>query len=275
MTDPSQSDIPFTHFRFQFGYGVHVYHAQGSSTQVPSVNTDLHLIHVVKGTGQMRIGNTRFPLRRGVVAAPPPMVEMFFDLDDGGFEMLNFHYKLWAVDESLHADTLPRLPYHFSPDYFDEMEPVVRQIAAAGRTITDATYCIPALAYQVVLQHRSRNRLFPPDPVVDERLLEVRRILLSEEFIPFNADTLAAKACMSISQLNRRFHEQFSTSPRKYWEKNRFARACIELRRPDKELISIAMELGFFDQPHFSRWFLRYAGCSPGQYRKKARRFWV
>lgn len=275
MTDRSHIDIPFTDHHYQFGYGVHVYHAQGSRTQVPAVNTDLHLIHVVKGTGQMRIGNTRFDLRRGVVAAPPPMVEMFFDLDDGGFEMLNFHYKLWTVDESLRADTLPRLPYFFSPDDFDEMEPLVRQIADAGRTFTDATYGIPALAYQVVLQHRRRNCLLPPDPVADERLQAVRRVLLSKDFVPFDANTLAAEACMSISQLNRRFREQFSTSPRKYWEKNRFARACIELRRSDKELISIAMELGFYDQPHFSRWFLRYAGCSPGRYRKKARRFLI
>lgn len=39
----------------------------------------------------------------------------------------------------------------------------------------------------------------------------------------------------------------------------------------DVSLSRLALELGFYDQPHFTRIFKAHVGCPPGEYRRRTR----
>jgi PAS domain S-box-containing protein len=81
--------------------------------------------------------------------------------------------------------------------------------------------------------------------------------------------SLAAKASLSISQLDRQFRRKFHTTPRKYIINVRINAACELLVSSDLPICDIALETGFYDQSHFTNQFVRYKGMPPSQYRRK------
>jgi AraC-like DNA-binding protein len=51
----------------------------------------------------------------------------------------------------------------------------------------------------------------------------------------------------------------------------RFATAAGLLEETDTKILDIALDLGYSDHAHFTRAFLRWAGCSPQEFRRKCR----
>ncbi|MFT5468865.1 MAG: AraC-like DNA-binding protein [Verrucomicrobiales bacterium] len=82
---------------------------------------------------------------------------------------------------------------------------------------------------------------------------------------------LAKRAGMSVRQFNRRFQEAFGVSPRTFLIKTRVQAACDELRRSDRQISEIALDLGFYDQSSFTGHFRKHMGVTPLQYRKGQR----
>lgn len=85
---------------------------------------------------------------------------------------------------------------------------------------------------------------------------------------PLSTAFLAAKACLSVSQFDRRFKKRFLTTPRKYVANVRINAACHLLASTELPIASIALQTGFYDQSHFTNQFTRAKGISPAQYRR-------
>lgn len=77
---------------------------------------------------------------------------------------------------------------------------------------------------------------------------------------------IARAACMSRFHLARRFRMATGQSPMQYLLALRIGRAKELLQDPRRSLSAIALELGFFDQSHFTRSFRRATGTTPGAY---------
>jgi PAS domain S-box-containing protein len=80
---------------------------------------------------------------------------------------------------------------------------------------------------------------------------------------------LAKIANLSISQFERRFRKTFQQSPSKFLIQYRLTRASSILVGTENTLSKIALDVGFYDQSHFSREFQKFFGMAPGQYRKE------
>ncbi len=92
------------------------------------------------------------------------------------------------------------------------------------------------------------------------------RIVASDGAIPVRA--LAGELDMGQRRLQRLFHERFGLTPKDAARVARFRAALRRLRRhPERELGRIALEAGYYDQPHFNREFRRLAGVSPERWR--------
>ncbi|SDT95045.1 AraC-type DNA-binding protein [Verrucomicrobium sp. GAS474] len=103
---------------------------------------------------------------------------------------------------------------------------------------------------------------------IDPRVLGIVEYLDHASFaLPCREGDLAARAGLSISQLNRLFLRHFGLTPRRYLEKRRLDNALVQIHRsrPVKE---IAYELGFKSLPHFSAWFRQRTGSSPTAVRR-------
>ena len=96
----------------------------------------------------------------------------------------------------------------------------------------------------------------------------------AQEYLHANAqhdiglDQLAAVTGVDRFRLTRAFKAAFGIAPHAYLVQLRLATARRMLARGEQPA-SVAMELGFADQSHLGRWFVRAYGLTPALYRKR------
>jgi transcriptional regulator GlxA family with amidase domain len=77
-------------------------------------------------------------------------------------------------------------------------------------------------------------------------------------------EQIAYQAAMSVRQYERRFVEEVGMTPKLFARTTRFQRALDAKRLfPERSWLSIAHELGYFDQMHMVRDFQRLGGDAP------------
>lgn len=79
---------------------------------------------------------------------------------------------------------------------------------------------------------------------------------------------MARKAGMSVRSLERMFLRKFQTTPLRYLNRVRLQAARHALVHSEKDLSTIAVECGFYDQSHMTTHFKRGYGKSPSRYRR-------
>jgi AraC-like DNA-binding protein len=84
---------------------------------------------------------------------------------------------------------------------------------------------------------------------------------------------LASMLGISDSQFARRFRKLLGVSPKHYLLRVRINNACTLLAQTAKPITEIAMEVGFYDNPHFTRTFSKLMGSTPLAYRKTRQRW--
>lgn len=84
--------------------------------------------------------------------------------------------------------------------------------------------------------------------------------------------TLASNAGVSVSQFTRNFQKTTGLTPHQYRLRLRIEAAKEKLKGGMESLATIADELGFADQAHFTRAFRQFAGMTPGEFSTAFRR---
>lgn len=81
-------------------------------------------------------------------------------------------------------------------------------------------------------------------------------------------DETARRAGTSARQLERFFHHQIGTSPKRFARVLRFQRAATDILS-GAPLADISAASGYFDQAHMIKDFVTFAGTTPGQFTAK------
>jgi AraC family transcriptional regulator len=112
------------------------------------------------------------------------------------------------------------------------------------------------------------------DPVDARRppawLRRVRDVLHEDLHRPHTLAELSVLADVHPVYLARMFRQFFGRSIAGYARLLRLEWAANRIAHSDDPLGVIAVRAGFFDQSHFTRWFKRHTGVTPGQYRSAA-----
>jgi AraC family transcriptional regulator len=85
----------------------------------------------------------------------------------------------------------------------------------------------------------------------------------------FSLTRLAAEAAMSEFHFSRMFKRTTGKSPSQYFIGLRMEKAQTLLRETRKEIIEVALDVGYTSPSHFAQVFRRESGCSPIEYRRQ------
>jgi AraC-like DNA-binding protein len=111
-----------------------------------------------------------------------------------------------------------------------------------------------------------------------ERLFILKKLRHSLRYIDDNlerkisVDSLGELAGLSAHRFSALFKEVMDNSPHQYILRKRVQKAMALLTSSESSIIQIADDLGFHDQPHFTKLFKSVTGVSPTYYRKNYRR---
>ena len=155
-----------------------------------------------------------------------------------------------------------------------EMEPVSALIssmktefdgrAEGWRTVVRSQFLLLA-THLSRLYGRHKQRQLTPLVRMARVVSHVRR----EFHQPLRVEDLAAMACLSVSQFQRRFKSIYQTTPIKFINQVRLQAACDQLRDPNRQVTQVAMECGFASGAFFSSQFKATMGESPSAYRRR------
>jgi AraC-like DNA-binding protein/uncharacterized cupin superfamily protein len=120
-----------------------------------------------------------------------------------------------------------------------------------------------------LLQQKRQELVINNNAEDDTGVHTVARVIRTslDRHIPIS--DLAQIASMSESSLHRHFRKYFGTSPSRFANHLRIAKAKKSLRQSQVPIEELAFELGFSDASHFSRVFRKSSGESPAEYRKR------
>ncbi len=237
--------------------------------------------------------------RNGILAAvtASDAYALFDHLPDAYLYVKDCHSRFVKVNEALwrlegctdEAGMLGRTDFDFHPpalagQYIDED----RRVMAGGKPLPDQLWLVPA-ADGVPLWYLSSKR--PLRNATGEvigiagvmrraehagvapreyaRLAPVLDAVTSGYSRPLTIGTLARRAGLSVSQLQREFTRLLHQTPSEYIVRVRVLMARRLLERTTQALGKIALDCGFYDQSHFTRTFRTQTGMAPSDYRKR------
>lgn len=80
----------------------------------------------------------------------------------------------------------------------------------------------------------------------------------------YTLDQLAHEACLSVSQLERRFRQQLGVGPKLYARISRFGQAhALKQARPALDWLQVVLECGYYDYQHLVKDFRQFAQTTP------------
>ena len=100
-------------------------------------------------------------------------------------------------------------------------------------------------------------------------LARARELLHTQALAAPSLVEVAAEVDVPPVRLARAFRRVFGESPGDYVRRQRIRTACERLAAGDVTLAALAIELGFFDQSHFTRVFRRQVGITPGAWQRE------
>jgi AraC-like DNA-binding protein len=132
---------------------------------------------------------------------------------------------------------------------------VASLLSRVGEAGTDAAR-VAAVETFLLEQRRSPGR----DPLV---AVAVR--LIKEARGGIRVDELARRFGLSRDRLEKRFRGDVGASPKRFGSLVRL-RFAVSQWRPGRDLTEVALDAGYFDQPHFNREFKQVLGQAPRQF---------
>ena len=103
----------------------------------------------------------------------------------------------------------------------------------------------------------------------NRRLLRARDAMDRTYAEPLNIAALAGIALTSQAHFIRTFRATFGETPHRYLQRRRIERALYLLRRTDRDVTDICLDVGFSSLGTFSRTFRDIVGESPTEFRER------
>ncbi|MEG1668085.1 AraC family transcriptional regulator [Chryseobacterium sp.] len=197
-------------------------------------------------------------------------------------EVLNFHGDFYCIEyhkkevacNGLLFNNIYLFP-HFSltdevyqeiSDYFSKIQEVNHKEDFSSSVLQSYLQLILAISSM------EKNKLLPDKEIIKDDFKELKSFqnLVEEHFIveknlSFYADLLN----ITSNTLSKKIKSKFNKTPSQIIQERVILEAKKEIHLTRKSIKEIAVELNFNDEFHFSKYFKKYVGISPSQFRKE------
>lgn len=197
-------------------------------------------------------------------------------------EVLNFHSDFYCIEfhkkevacNGLLFNNIYLFP-HFSlteqvyleiSEYFSKIQEVNHNEDFSGSVLQSYLQLILAIS------SREKNKLLPDKELIKDDLNELKSFqnlveehFLSEKNLSFYADLLH----VTSNTLSKKIKSKFNKTPSQIIQERVILEAKKQIHLTRKSIKEIAVELNFNDEFHFSKYFKKYVGISPSQFRKE------
>jgi AraC-like DNA-binding protein len=93
---------------------------------------------------------------------------------------------------------------------------------------------------------------------------QIKKVVTNNNLLDISA--LASDCNLSRRQFERKFSEFSGFSPKEFFRIVRFKNVLKEAAQQNKSLAQIAIDSGYYDQPHFTHEFKKYSGYNPKEF---------
>lgn len=121
------------------------------------------------------------------------------------------------------------------------------------------------LLMEYLIHHHTQSSNSPDGETVNKSILEICNYMEKNFHQTITLDGLSELSGLKKHTLLRAFTREKGTTPYCYLESLRINEAKTKLERGIDPL-TVALETGFSDQSHFTKFFKRFIGLTPGQY---------
>ncbi|MDQ0594684.1 AraC family transcriptional activator of pobA [Chryseobacterium ginsenosidimutans] len=198
-------------------------------------------------------------------------------------EVLNFHSDFYCIEyhkkevacNGLLFNNIYLFP-HFSLteevyleilNYFLKIQEVDKHEDFSGSVLQSYLQLILAIS------SKEKNKLLPDRELIKDDFNELKSFqrlveehFLSERNLSFYADLLY----VTSNTLSKKIKSKFNKTPSQIIQERVILEAKKQIHLTRKSIKEIAVELNFNDEFHFSKYFKKYVGISPTQFRKEA-----
>lgn len=254
--------------------------------------------HIIKGEGYRIVGDTLCRCNEGellVIAPDIPHCWIFSEENDGWTENSTVQFRPETLDDMGHLAEFSSIVKLWNEDIsecggivINEVETIERITGlmagmddAAGTkgllTLMEIIGCIdtksvympaipdyPRNMRQVYAQRRNGS--------AEDRMTRIYLFILEHYHEAIKLSDIASVASMSESAFCSFFRRTARMSFSDFLTRFRMEKICSMLTADQSTPIAeIATSCGYSDIPHFNRTFRKYAGCTPGEFRKRTR----
>lgn len=245
---------------------------------------------VLKGRGRHYIENRSWEAKKGSVFVIPPgfshgymshtsmdiyhilLSETFMAKYAPSLEHIDGYSILFEIEPMLRSSTNKGIFLNLSLEKLTFLEKLLS--ANDKESVSDEfkVYVVLAaisfLCGEIKIEKKYNPAIESPDFTEIINSMEYIRRNCSKKI---NFEKLAKKYNFSYSVFLKKFTQTALEKPSSYQNRQRAAKAAGLLRYGSDTLLSIALECGFYDSPHFIRTFKKYYTISPSQFRKANR----
>jgi AraC-like DNA-binding protein len=244
------------------------------------------LVYILSGTGTQCINKNQFSYNAGHLFLITPEDCHSFDIKSTTeFFFLRFT-DIYIKSNAFQADNIQRLEFILqnashqpgcilkNPSDKFLVQPVIDAIIReyANRDLYNKELIQQLINTLIVVVARNIARYMPQQvsESTDEKALDILNYIQNNIYHPekIRAEAISNHFGISETYLGRYFKKQTNETMQQYIINYRTKLIEVRLRRSDMRINEIANELGFTDESHLNKFFKKYKGVNPSEFRK-------
>ncbi|GAB3481913.1 helix-turn-helix domain-containing protein [Marinomonas epiphytica] len=229
---------------------------------------DYHFGLFIDGKQSFNAQGTKHKAGKGdIVIMPPDVLHDGRSLEEEGYKSCVFSVEPSWLTEQDFADK--SIGIHFTTEIIHDKHLFNKlfysyQLLSKSELSQLEKDCLPYETFAAIIQRYSKKPISDEFKLGDKNIRQLREFLIAHLSEPITLRELADLCGLSTSQFQRHFKNKMGITPYAWLSRLRLEQS-LYLIKACIPCVEVALQVGFFDQAHFSKAFKRAFGIPPSK----------